>query len=223
MAIKRFLILALAVLATNAFANTSISVSDDWFPDFLQATVVSENMNTNGIDMTIWEVRSNRTTEETLAYYRRLWNHHKTFMHYNTPQWQVVGYVAGQSFVSVQLLPNQLDSFGFLSISTYPDRPVQVKTASQELPPGTEVISETTAVDGPHKSLTIGFTNNAPLEVNTSFFRDRYLSQGWTEDSVPVNKKGNITLLFRKGPDTVTISLNQQASKTGGVAIIVEH
>lgn len=214
-------ILLLATTATSS--NTSITPSAEWFPEFLQATIVSENMNTNGIDMAVWEIRSNKTTEETINYYRNLWKHHKTFMRYNTTQWQVIGFVVDQSFISVQLLPNQLDSFGFLSISTYPNRPVQLSTAREELPPGTEIISETNAVDGPHKSRTIGFTNNSPLETNAAFFRNHFSQRGWIEDSVPINKAGNITLLFRKGPDNTTISLSKQATKTGGVAIIVEH
>ena len=195
-----------------------------WFPDFIEAKIVSEALNANGITMQIWEISSEKPSSYVLDYYQGLWSQEPGFLHYKARQWNVNGYIEGRWFVSLQLLDKQLDSFGFLTISAYPHKTPNMQTKHLIiLPPDTKLLTNIYTEDGPHKSRTVTFTNQYSLDSNVNFFRQHYKNRNWTEDDVPSTISSTKTLLFRNGPDNATISINNLGKNVGGVAVLVEH
>lgn len=215
--------LILLLLLVNS-PRAEISVNDSWFPDFVRVQVVSSGLNTNGVKMQIWELRSEKSTSDLLKFYQRLWSRKPGYLGYDASIWQVSGFMEGRSFVSVQLLRNQVDSFGYLTISQYPDdRPDLDNSPNLPLPSSSEVLSSISAGDGPHKSRTVVFRNALGFDSNVNFFRRHFIADGWVEDR-PQNKvAGNLTMLFRKGADNATISVNDLDGEVAGVGVLVEH
>jgi|GEM_PF-1248928 len=218
-----YLVMCFALSVVNC-VHAEPKVNDLWFPNFVDAKIVSNEMVVNGVTMQIWEIRSKKTVEELSKYYQNLWSAEPGFLHYPVNNWQVTGFIQGRWFVSLQLLNKQLDSFGYLTISTYPERNLNdQKNPAFILPSGSTLMTNIYAEDGPHKSRTITFRNKQSFESNVDFFRRYFVTKGWAEDEVPATTSSNKTLLFRKGPDNATISINNLSNGIGGVGVLVEH
>ena len=216
-------LLVMGLLKSN-FAMAELTAKDEWFPNFVEVQIVSTGLNANGINMQLWQIKSTKTTAELLAYYRELWGKKAAFLRYDTTQWQLAGFVEKQYFVSVQLLKEQVDSFGYLSISEYPyKQPTSPSNALLQLPVGSLVSTNISATDGPHVSNTMVFKNKHSIASNVSFFRERFSSKGWAEDVMPSSNKQNTTLSFRKGADNATISISDMGAESGGIIVLVEH
>lgn len=201
-----------------------VNADERWFPEFVKTQVVSTGLDANRIKMQVWELRSEKSVSFLLEYYQQLWSQKPGYLGYDADIWRVTGFIEGRWFVSVQLLQDQLDSFGYLTISEYPESD---SSASQgpvfPLPTNSETLSNISAGDGPHKSRTVVFKNTLDLSSNVSFFRRHFSGNGWVEDTVPSQVSGNLTLLFRKGPDNATISVNDLNGEVAGVGVVVEH
>lgn len=201
-----------------------VNADERWFPEFIKTQVVSAGLNANHIKMQVWELRSEKSASFLLKYYQQLWSQKPGYLGYDADIWRVTGFIEGRWFVSVQLLENQLDSFGYLTISEYPESDSSTNQGPVlPLPTNSETLSNISAGDGPHKSRTVVFKNTLDLSSNVSFFRRHFSGNGWVEDTVPSQVSGNLTLLFRKGPDNATISVNDLNGEVAGVGVVVEH
>jgi hypothetical protein len=211
-------------LMTATQAAGDITASADWFPTFLDASVVSDNMDVNGINMKVWELRSSKSSAESIRYYVALWQKHRAKIRYQNPQWDVAGYIDNRWIATVQLLPNKLDSFGYLSISRLPDsKPAVSSKFSISLPAASETMTNITSKDGPHSSRTIVFRNSYSIENNALHFLNAYLPQGWVEDETPTDAMTEKVLLLRKASDQLTVTLSRNNTYTEGVAVLVQH
>ncbi len=222
---KKMLKFCLVVVFMNiSLVLASPGVDDRWFPNFVEAKIVSTGLNANGINIQIWQVKSSKPTAELLAYYNQLWSKQLGFLRYNTNEWFVTGYVEKKWFISLQLLKDEVDSFGYLAVSEYPNVQPSAGFNSWLQPPmGSEMITNISALDGPHKSKTLVFKNKHRVKANTDYFRKAFRAKGWVEDSIPNADEEYITLLFRRGPDNATVSINDIGGDVGGVIVLVEH
>lgn len=205
-------------------AQAAVEVDGLWFPDFMDINVVSDGMNANGVHMQIWELRSSKSVASAAEYYQRLWKFKPGYLSYDANIWRVVGFVEGNHFVSVQLLKEQVDAFGYLTISKYPESDGEgSRNTSLELPSNSAILSDISAEDGAHISSTVVFKNDLDFKSNLDFFRRHFSAKGWVEDAAPNQVSGNEIMLFRKGPDNATISINSIGNSVTGVGIVVEH
>lgn len=204
--------------------HAAVEADDSWFPDFVDVKIVSNGMSANGIHMQVWELRSDKPVKSILEYYQQLWKFKPDYLGYDADIWQVAGFVEENQFISVQLLRDQVDGFGYLTISNYPESEPDVnRKSSLALPANSAILSDIFAEDGAHISRTVVFKNNLDFKSNVDFFRAHFNAKGWVEDGGGNQVPGNLIMLFRKGPDNATISVNNNGTAVTGVGIVVEH
>jgi len=208
----------------TASVRAAVEIDDRWFPDFVDVKIVSNGMSANGIHMQVWELRSDRSVKSTLEYYQQLWKFEPGYLCYAANIWRVAGFIEQNQFITVQLLQGQVDSFGYFTISSYPESEPDInRKSSLNLPANSAILSEIFAEDGAHISRTVVFKNDLDFKSNTDFFRSHFNAKGWVEDGVPNQSPGNLIMLFRKGADSATISVNGAGASVTGVGVVVEH
>ncbi len=217
------------LLSLSAFA-------DDWpkpaVPENSRLTVVAENMVVNGVPMRAWTLSASAAAQDTLDFYRQLWEKDATderpgYTERELNQWHILSRLENEYLITVQVDSEQPHSTsGLVGISKLP----AIKSLPK-LGKGFPTLGQTTILNDIHatdlnkKSRTLVATSNRSMRSVIQFYRSTFETQGWVEKTgaVPYSGEDEFALILDRGQQELSMTFARQANKTALVAVYVEQ
>jgi hypothetical protein len=223
-------------MAVFLFANLSAAAERKWpdltVPKGSRLVIVGDNLIVNGNETRTWELHVPLSSEDAIAFYQKAWAQPAIpdlpgYSIDETEDWNVISRINKEFFITVQLSDSGRNSCsGYFSIAKLPkSKRAFVLGKGFNLPPGSTVINDVSAIDGPKKSRTIIAVNDRSVPNNANYFRNEYAKQGWKElkKSVGENNTNKEALLFDKSGQEFNVALVNQGRSTYVVAVEVNN
>jgi hypothetical protein len=198
-------------------------------PD-MRIVVVSDHMVYNGIDMSTYEVSSPHPMDDVLRFYREAWNgkvvESPLTMGLDTSQWTVLAHREGEFMVTVQLRPSKPQGvYGYIAISNIFGG-VQHEVGKDVLMPvGSTIVNDIVEDDPGRRSRTVVLKNENSVSFNLDFYRQRLVSEGWTEaadlSTLPGMMGHPQALLMNRGSEEMNLAVTRSGETTTIVMVTV--
>lgn len=196
--------------------------------DFMQLALVAEDMQFNGVPMRLIEFRTGASREQVIGFYRTKWG--ERLAESKLGEADILSHRHGDYLLTVQINPGRgLETIGTLSVAPLFDNKVRSRPALGKgfpMPPGTTVVNDIIAIDGPKKSRTLLLRTTKSLRQTYDFYSRRFEQEGWKtlapeagKQSTPHNDMGLI--LNRKGNE-LNIAFVGDEGGTVIVAVLVD-
>lgn len=225
--------LVTATIACVFFINAAV-IEARGFPDFpaadfMQLTLVAEDMQFNGMPMRLIEFRTGMSRDRVIQFYRSEWR--GELAEARMGESAILSHRDGNYLLTVQINPERdLETVGTLSVAPLFDSKKNTPSALGKgfpMPPGTVVVNDIVATDGPKKSRTLLLTTTKNLRQTYDFYNRRLQQEGWKRLSPagssrqPELHSDNGLILTRKG-DELNIAFVPGDTGTVIVAVLVD-
>ena len=193
-------------------------------PESARVVVVGEDMTINGLPAKIWELSSTQSPEEILGYYRKEWKNPAVpdgpgYIEKEAGGWQIISRSEEPHLYTVQVVESAMGSSrGFLAVSM-PMELVGYQAERLPRPAGSEILSDVASDDAGKRGRVVQFRNSQSIEANYSFYRNRYLADGWQELSELPADRNKALLLMDKGSGEISIVFNRIHNESYGVLV----
>jgi len=203
----KVLLVSLVFFSSQARAD----IFDIQIPDNASTAWVSENINQDGMQLSIKTFRSTDSIEEVLSFYREVW--HKDgdipgYVENMLGDWSIISQLRDDSNVALQLKTAEDGSTeGFLSIALKSHGRSQPEI-NFPMPDGTEKFtsSYTEEDDAQVHTMTLLSTQSVGNAVN--FYRSNMVRKGWTL-AKDEDIEGNQIMLFNRKADRLELVISQ--------------
>jgi hypothetical protein len=175
MSIKTSLALAaFALSALNAYACQAK------LPEGLSGDAVGSNLGSNGILMSITQVKSQQPIKEILDRTEIVWKEaHFDVKRSTAAGWEIVSGLRDKCLVTLQL-SNHNGAFGYFAVGRPGSAPkVTLQSQGLDLPDAARVTSSITSDDDGRKGLTTSMTSSRSLDELRNFFMDQLREKKW--------------------------------------------
>ncbi len=220
--------ICLLLAAFAASAKTEFPAPKD-----AKVDIVSEDMVLNGVTMSAWELRSQRSPESVLAFYRDFWamgkNGRPGFTEQTLGGWRIVTHIDQKNglIYTVQAQPMVGGTLALLGVSDLLRGTVTPRTdLASDIPKiaGSQVQNDLVAQDLGVRSRTIVLTNSQSVQQNLDFYIDHFKRKGWkVEQGVAMDLDGTGALTVVDGGSRWNLTFSRQASATQLVAVLEER
>lgn len=191
---KQALAAAAVLAASPAFAALKFPAPDDAI-----VTTVGENMTFNGVNMSAYELRSDKAPQAVLDFYRKSWgtggpDGGVSYAEKKFGEWVILTHVDGDDVYTVQAQPGAMDkgTFALLGVSDMSSRRIG-QDIGKDFPqlPGSNVQSDLVAQDQGVRSRTVMLTNRASVQQNLDYYAKYFFEKGWTVETGMRDAQGN--------------------------------
>lgn len=227
----------ICLVATCAVLLTTSVAAIDW-PEFpvpkdSQVTIVTDDMDFNGLRMRAWEVRHEKGNAAILNFYRTQWKSPGSggkpgFVESEAGDWNILSRVEKDYMLTVQTQKNaSSEGYALLGITTLP-AVMQKKSEPPELGIGFPKLSDSLVINDVHaldlgkKSRTLLIQNTRSVNDNYHYYRRHFLKQGWAEVGTPPPLKDGKVLMLARGSDELNMTIERTDNKTNIVAVLVQ-
>lgn len=181
--------------AALAFASAACGAVEIRFPAPKDAVIssVGEDMNLNGVNLSAWELRSDRSPDDVLAFYRERWakggpTGGAAYVEHKTGAWRVLTHIEDGDVYTVQVQPDasKKGTVGLLGISDLMSRkPTAARDLASDFPKpaGTTVQNDLVSQDLGVRSRTILLENPSTVKQNLNFYIRYFEKNGWAIES----------------------------------------
>lgn len=175
---------------------------------------VAQEMDFNGIPMTLYQFTSEEDMESILAFYRNSWagkgQGGRNAEEYPVGEWKAIATLRENCFYTAQVKPRGRGSEGLLGLSAAPEK----NLVKEEVPmlPGTRVINDIAHNDSGKSARTLLLKNGFSAETNADFYRKNLSDMGW---KVLTNFQGSNrdtranTMILKQGVREVSVTISQ--------------
>lgn len=220
-----------ACLLVAAFA--AIAKTDFPAPKDAKVDIVSEDMVLNGVTMSAWELRSQRSPETVLSFYRNHWaqgtNGRPGFTEQTLGDWRIVTHIDQKLglIYTVQAQPMVGGTLALLGVSNVLRGTVTPRTdLASDIPKiaGSQIHNDLVAQDLGVHSRTIILTNSHSVKQNLDFYVDHFERKGWKiEQGMAMDQDGTGALTAVDGGSRWNLTFSRKASATHLVAVLEER
>lgn len=219
----------LSVAITLLVTLLPLRVSALQFPEFpaaddMRLTIVSEELEINGIPMQLLEFQSDQGVERLKSFYQSEWKGRVAVA--ETERFIVLSHREGDFLQAVQIdRKSELGSTGILSTSLAFD---ESGLAPEELGEGfpmfsrSKVINDIKAVDGSKHSRTLVIESPDSVYRNYDFYHHRFGQEGWMNVASPKALDKSALILSRRNEE-LNMTFAPTKSGTVVVAVLVTH
>jgi hypothetical protein len=160
-------------------------------PEDAVVTTVGENMTFNGATMSAWELRSDKSPQDVLAFYRKEWGSGGpdggvAYVEKQFGGWNILTHVEDDDVYTVQVQPGAMKkgTFALLGVSDMSSRRIG-QDVGKDFPklPGSTVQSDLVSQDQGVRSRTIMMTNGASVQQNLDFYTKHFFEKGWNVET----------------------------------------
>ena len=205
------------------------------FPPPPEATVewVGRNLDMNGIRSDIRAFHTRKSPEKVTAFYRHEWEKPVakdlpgfTETDAMTP-WHLITRIEDGYLMTVQFQEaDQGGTWGYLAMSPLPDKDAKPAERGKGFPvmPDSHVLSEMKTDDPGKKARTMLIANDHSVNSNIDFYRNQYLTQGWSLETDKALTQGRMhSLVFKSARKRITIMFIGDHNQTRMVINEVTH
>ncbi|GEM_PF-1727108 len=221
--------LALVVIPVLSWAGTSPEIPTQ---GDMTITVVSDHMNFNGIEMSGYELHSQRSLDEVIAFYKSAWKGRVAVSQMqaglNPSPWTVLSHRDGDYLITLQLQPDDPSGCsGFVSVSDVFGGERSRPASDFPMPSGSKIVNDITAKDPGKRSRTLVLQNSDSVQSNLDFYRAQLQRQGWSEVSdmatgaLPQQWQNPQAFLMNRNGDELNLAVDRSAG-TSTVVIVTE-
>jgi hypothetical protein len=218
--IRGFAFLCLLAAGAAMAAKDPLRACPDFpAPKKAKLQVVADQMDFNGIPMSVRRIESEAPPEDILAFYRKLWAATEKIRgpeEYPLGPWQVIASLRDNCFYTVQVKPfGKNGTEGFLGLTAPPSG----KTVKEELPklPGSTVLNDISHNDAGKTARTVVLTNGFSPAANADFYRRNLGDQGWRVTNhyrlEQPNQNGDVMVL-KNGLRELSITMTRQGRES---------
>lgn len=195
-------------------------------PDFVDAQIVSDNMNMNGMELGIVQFKTNRPYSDIYKFYKSEIGNIKES---KFESWKIISWIDDKKLIAVQVTVDKLSktTHGYVSVSDLPailKKDIKLGKGFPALGKST-IINDITATDLNKKSRTIWLTNHSSVQNNINYYIKHYESNGWTIEQRSIDESGRKSgLMMRKDGNKLNLTANKDPllNDTNVIAVIVE-
>lgn len=205
----------------QAWAASSPTKNCPTFPTTkkMKLQSVAQEMDFNGIPMTLYQFTSEEDMENVLSFYRSTWagkgDGGRNAEEYPVGEWKAIATLRENCFYTAQVKPRGRGSEGLLGLSAAPGKS-QVK---EEVPmlPGSKVINDIAHNDSGKTARTLLLKNGFSADTNADFYRKNLGDMGW---KVLTGHQGTnrdtraSTMTLKQGVREVSITITQKGSES---------
>jgi hypothetical protein len=217
-----------------AFASIGASAAIDFpAPKDAKVEIVSEEMVLNGVTMSAWELRSSRSPDNVLAFYRGHWaqgdNGKPGFTEQVLGEWRIVTHVDQKDGLvyTVQAQPMAGGTLALLGVSNLLRGTVTPKAQlAADVPKiaGSQVINDMVSQDLGLRSRTIVLTNTQSVQQNLDFYIDHFEGKGWKiEQGMAVDQDGTGVVVAVNGGSRWNMTFSRDAGQTRLVGVLEQR
>lgn len=197
--------------------------------EFMRLSVAADNIQFNGVPIRIADFRSDKSEAAVVAFYRETWKEEIADADY--AMWRILSHREGDFLLTVQVSGRGgAGSGGTLSIAPVFSPNIEPgKDLGKGFPllPGTTVVNDIQARDGPNRSRTLLMVNGMSVRQNRDYYSRRFLREGWREMAGNRDENGdpmeNPPLILSRGRDELNIAFTVVDGKTHTVAVLVQQ
>ena len=217
-----FLIL-ICIFIPKPVKAKSIELDKLLVPKFVQAQIVSDGMNFNGMDVVILQFKTKRSFEDIEKYYHDNVDEIKVS---GFGEWKVISWLDKKKLNTVQVAFDPLLKVhhGYIALSNLP-MALENKVALGKGFPAlqkSKFLNDIKATDLNKDSRTIWLTNTASVFDNINFYKNHYKKKGWKVQYETLNKKDrSAALLLGKRGSEINLTVNRSNKLTNVVAVEV--
>lgn len=219
---KRLIIILLSI----NFSFASAASKDFPVPPKTQLQAITDSTNYEGMTLKIRRFDVNLTIEQVLNFYRKEWQ--DEYVENDVPPWKMISTKQGDEFLTVQIQTSGFkQSWGYLGTSDLPaflesGRMLGENKQFFPMMRGSKIINDMLNDDIGKQSRVLLINNNFSVNGNAQYYRDHYVGNGWTNI---IDQSGGNTLshvlVFQRGSQSVSMSINPAPAKVGGATNIV--
>lgn len=196
--------------------------------DFMQLTLVAEDMQFNGVPMRLIEFKTGANRERVIGFYRTKWG--EDLAETKLGEADILSHRDGDYLLTVQINPGHgLETSGTLSTAPLFDNKARSRSALGKgfpMPSGTTVVNDIVATDGPKKSRTLLLKTTKSLRQTYDFYSRRFEQEGWKPLAPDANKQPepheNMGLILGRKGDELNLAFVSGADGTVIVAVLVD-
>lgn len=186
-------------------------------PGTLQS--VGQEMDVNGVPMTIQLFASKQAPEQVLAFYRQKWparGDKPGNIEYDVVPWKVIAAQRGQCFYTVQVQAAGAGTTALLGVSR-PATTTAVAGAGFPLMSGSKVQSDLHSTDDGREGRILVASNQYSPTGNADFYREQLTRAGWEllrkQAPDPARPQAQV-LVFRRGASWAEVTINRGPAAT---------
>lgn len=211
---------ALALSASLAFVGSALAGSFDEFPAPEGASIaqVGLDMRLNGIRMSSWELRTERTLASVIEFYRREWgtgdSQRPGYTLVDLGESQLITHVDERRglIYTAQLQAVGNETLGQLAVTDMlAGKGVAPETLLKGFPrPGGSAVESVLEVDeAGWKSRTITLSNSRSVQQNLDQFISALTTQGWHVEQAAMVRSGDGALSAQRGNDRLQLAVTR--------------
>jgi hypothetical protein len=194
----------------------------------MRVSVVSEDMNVNGIDMAVYDILSPRSIDEVIHFFQTAWKGRVAVGHVggtgDHATWTVLSHRDGDMLTTVQLQPQNdsgLGSHALVAVSAAFEGRRSQDRDDFPMPGDSKIIDDIRTKDLGRSSRTLVLQNEDSVGYNEAYFRQQLQAQGWVDVAKPEalasQQLESRALLMNRGADEMNLTI----SRNEGVSTIV--
>lgn len=181
-------------------------------PDWLTFSEVAQHMSINGLPSEVYYFSGDKSTQETLNFYRKKWSNHPDYSpgyrETTIPGWHIIARAEKNILLTVQVQSDQPNlSKGYFAIG-YLDEIATPQLDSIPMLPGSNILSQSESNDFGKIGQVALVSNNASISTNSDFYIQYYTQRGWTNDTNHIDDKAT-TLIFRNSSKETNLVIKE--------------
>ncbi len=182
-------------------------------PEFFNLHIVADQMQFNGVAMSVSGFTTTKSRTDIEAYYRQQWQEQIRIV--EVDGLHVISHLNKGLLYTVQYTINQAAGSlieGFISLSNLPtvSKANKITLGSGfSMPGGTEVLNDMTSDDGGKKTRMLWLHNKLSVSANVSFYQQRLGSDGWLTTFVHNTGRQAGGLMVKKGNTEMNITVTR--------------
>ena len=228
MSARHMVLPVLAAAATLAAVPAHASCANWAVPDAGRIVIVSNDMQINGVPMSVRELHSKKSPDEIARFYRGDWEGRRQRVQEITEGgWRTLSTLAGDCFYTVQIKPgpNQ-GTYALLGLTQLSNGPVQSRGEGFPKLAGSQVYNDIKSNDSGKMGRVLLFKNSSSPRTNAEFYRNTLRTQGW----VSVSDQATETLegmqylqIWRRGVEEIHLTMTTGQGETQVVVNTVDR
>jgi hypothetical protein len=213
---------AMLAIALVPMGAAAASWPEPPLPPQTDTTDVAQHIVFNGLDMRAQVFRSQQSSADVVAFYRKAWGRE---MVVNTMgNAQVIGRREGDYFITLQVSDVGDGSKGNVGIIDVASAPKDF-VAGQGLPRpmGSKVFNDISYPDDPVPARTVAMRNGLSLQQNATWYRERLAGEGWKPADTERCGSDNCVLRYDRGDSHMTLVMTRADAGQSQVMINLQE
>lgn len=182
-------------------------------PEFFSLHIVADQMQFNGVAMSVSGFTTTRSAKDIEAFYRQQWQEEIRVV--EVDGLHVISHLSKGLLYTVQFTLNPHPGSlieGYVSLSNLPTVSKSNRITLGRgfaMPGGTEVLNDMTSDDGGRKTRMLWLHNKLSVSANISFYQRRLQSEGWTTTFLQEGDRQAGGLIVKKGNTEMNVTVTR--------------